>query len=297
VVLLAFLLASFAVVPNKLGHKQALVAAWFLLLIAYVIGALHPGAFPYFWMTLGLFPAVAFGLSWSAILAAFPSNARGVLVATTAVLLVAVAAVYTRGQRHDTQRVQRDAMEFISRALPAGRGFHAEGALFCRADPDPFPVLFAEGVRRRFTGPQAETSSEAFIREFRTRPVVFMIAHRLITFPNVIEEFMQSHYVHYRDEVMVPGREIRGRRDDTVAVELVVSGRYRWEATSGSISIDGVAMGNGSAVKLAAGTHAVRVFDDNTEGTLVLDLREPRRPPGPMFYDVRAVREIDPRFE
>ncbi|MGH9386929.1 MAG: hypothetical protein ACRD2N_21895 [Vicinamibacterales bacterium] len=228
VLLTAFVWASFATPVGRRSTRSRSSLAWFILLIGYAIGVTHGGAFPYFWMTLGVFPAVALGMAWGCHPPiVFTGRAMGTRRGHRHSPRALTATTYAQNQREDTQRVQRHALAFIERALPGARGFHAEGALFCRPDPDPFPVYFADGVIRR---PAGGANAEAFIDEFRSRPVSFMIAHRLFSFPEPIDEFWKSHYVLYRDEVMLPGRELRASRGDTLEFDVVVPGQYRWHA-------------------------------------------------------------------
>src|SRR6185369_2225962 len=89
------------------------IASWAVLVLGFAVGAFHGGAFPYFWMTLGLFPAVAIGLALGPLIDSYDQPlGRGLLVAA-AVLLIVSGVQGALRVNHDTQRVQRDALNFI----------------------------------------------------------------------------------------------------------------------------------------------------------------------------------------
>ncbi len=280
-------------------EKSRLATCWALLLLAYIVGFVHPGAFPYFWMTLGVIPAIGFGVAREAILEALPNIWRRAFVPLASIVFAATAFAYTVN-RQDTQRVQRDALTFTEQTFaPDARGFQAEGALLCRTDPDPFPTLFAENVIAEFFGPHGDARSAAFIDEFRKRPVTFVIAHRLFRFPPAVEEFWRTHYIHHRDEVLIPGREISGSRGEAIDLDIIVPGEYRWEDESNgesTLAIDGHTVDQGGMIPLSVGPHEARLLRDVPAGTLSLNVNAPRRARGSAFYDLKVVQEIDPRF-
>src|SRR5262249_28059869 len=211
--LIALLFAALIVSGRRaLASRAQLVTCWVVLLLGFAVGAFHAGAFPYFWMTLGLFPAVAIGVGLPAVFEAFGDGVGRTTVAAAALLLAVHALPAARTLQEDTVRVQRDAQAFIARNFASdARGFHADGGLFCRPDPKPFPTYFAESVARAKAGDRAGSGRSrfnAFIDEFRARPVRFMIVPRVTHFPPDVEAFWAEHYVRYRDEVMVPGRGV-----------------------------------------------------------------------------------------
>lgn len=295
--LAAFLRATFLAPPVAPGHRFALIHGWAILLLGYIVGAIHAGAFPYFWMTLGLFPAVAFGLAWPAIFASMPVAWRPWFVAVAAVILGTTAITYATSLLPGTQHVQREALAFVERAFPGGRGFHTEGALICRPDPNPFPVYFTETIERQFTGPEGPARMQAFITEFRDRPVSFMIAHRLYRFPEPIDTFWNTHYVDYRDEVMVPGQRLTGVAGHAVTFDVIVPGTYRWlaePAPQARLVVDADTVSSGGTITLGVGLHRLRLVDDVSLGLFALQLADP---PGEVrgdFYDARAVLELAP---
>lgn len=284
---------------RALRHRSDLIASWTVLLLGLAVGVFHGGAFPYFWMTLGLFPAVAIAIGWAALTEAYGAAAgRGILVIAGA-LLVSSAAPAARALHQDTQRVQRDAESFIARNFNRdARGFQTEGALLCRSDPQPFPAYFADGAARAFGGADGRARTDAFIGEFRSRPVSFLIVHRLFAFPEAVREFWDAHYVLYKDEVMVPGREIRGRRGGRNPFEVIVPGRYRWIADAGHapLSVGTTTLQTGETIELRADTYIVTLDGDASSGILALALGEEPQPEGAPFYAPAAIRELDPLY-
>jgi hypothetical protein len=282
-------------------ERPLIAACWAMVLLGAFVGAFHGGAFPYFWMTLGFFPAVAAGLAWPAIVGMKGPVARSVLLAAGAVAIVTSIPAAVALQS-DTQQVQRSSLDFISRNFSHdARGFQAEGALFCRIDPDPFPTYFAEQVIGRLSGAANQARLDAFISEFRTRPVRFMIAHRLFRFPAGAEEFWAQHYVRYADEVLVAGRAITGAPGLALDVDIIAPGRYRWIVLDGfqraaRLRVENREMAPGEEIALSTGTHRVTLLDATGDGMLVLSLRDDPTPQGPPFYAPQVVREIDPRF-
>jgi hypothetical protein len=295
--LLAVVLAAMVVsVRRGPRHHAALIAAGLVLLLGVAVGRFHGGAFPYFWMTLGLFPAVGIALALDAVLESFAGLGRAIVV--IAALLLLVSAVPAAMNRQDTQKVQREALAFIDRNFePAARGFQAEGALLCRRDPNPFPVYFADTVGRLFRGVRGRLLAQAFIDEFRTRPISFMIAQRLYRFPPPIDEFWSAHYVVYRDEVMIPGRAVQGAAGDVVEFEAIVPGAYRWlPATPGArLSRRGVAIEPGGVFVLERGV-ATFTLMDNATGMLALAVEDDPVPSAANFYDPVAIHELDPLY-
>jgi hypothetical protein len=233
-----------------------------------------------------------------------PRLARAALIAA-GVLLVATAVPAWMSLRDDPQRVQRAALAFVDRNFdPAARGFQAEGALLCRADPNPFGTYFGDTVQSRMTGPGAQPRIDAFIAEFRERPVSFLIAHRLFPFPDPIDTFWRTHYVYYRDEVLVPGRRIGGPAGTTAAIEIIVPGRYRWRPVAPSadarLRLGPEVIEPGASIVLERGTYEFTLVDEVASGLLTLEMRDDPQPPGRPFYDVEMIRELDPigpRFE
>jgi hypothetical protein len=276
------------------------ILCWLVLAVGVLIGAFHGGAFPYFWMTLGLFPAVAFGVGWESLAERYSGPAgRGFLIAAATLLLVfSIPAAINR--HRDTQRTQRASLTFIDRNFDSSaRGFHAEGALFCRPDPNPFRIYFADAVLLLLGKESGRERRDAFISEFRTRPVSFLITHRLFRFPEQIDDFWSTHYVVYRDEVMIPGRKMEGRKHDRREFDVIVPGAYNWfgdKAATAQILIDRHPVEETGSIMLTKGIHEFTLLEDVPRGAIALAVKDEPLPPGFPFYDPQAVRELDPLF-
>lgn len=266
------------------------------LLLGLAVGLFHAAAFPYFWMTLGLFPAVALGLAHETIVELFPGAAlRRLFQLGLAVLLVLPAMLAALSLGRDTQAVQRESMAFVQRNFaPSDRGFQAEGALFCRADPRPFPLLFSEHIMQRFYGPRRKSEIAAFIGTFRAKPVKFIVATHVVSqFPSAIRRFWRDHFVPYFAGVQVPGAVFEGKRGARTSFDIIVAGRYRWIPfpQDRPIVIDGQTLGSAQTITLQPGPHGAQFVQD-AGGALVLALKGPFRPSRTPFYSQEAILEI-----
>ena len=173
--LVLLVLAWWVAYRRRTAHVRSLIVALAVAGLGLAVGAFHAAAFPYFWMTLGLFPACAIALGWPGIAAAWPRIRKPLAIGLWACMLL-VAIPYRLEVLEDTQAVQRDTFAFIERNFDTtSRGFHADGGLFCRGDPQPFPVYLREQVERAFGGPDGSRRADVFIAEFRTRQVPFII--------------------------------------------------------------------------------------------------------------------------
>lgn len=280
--------------PKTRHDRVRLALCWALLAAGLLVGAFHGSAFPYFWMTLGLFPAVSLALAWGGPIAAWLERRRGLALAAVWGLLLLSSLPAAAALLRDSQAVQRRAFAFVARSFaPADRGFQAEGALACRADPAPFPVYFSSTIVRMY-GEEGRPRVQALLEDFRRRPPSFLIAHRFMPFPKPVEDFWRENYVLYRDEVLIPGRRVQGERGAAGSFEAIVDGEYRWHPESGgAIRIDGVDLGPGKVRWLAAGTHTLD-FPDSATGLIALAVADGPAPSREPFYDRGAVREIDP---
>lgn len=279
--------------------RRAVISTWAVLALGLAVGLFHAAAFPYFWMTLGLFPALAAALAFEPLTALVPDEQRrrwawsGLLM-----LLLGPAAWTSLSLQEDTQVEQRDSLTFIARNFPEpARGFQAEGALACRKDPAPFPVYFTEHIARRFSGPERAVNIAALEHEFRSRPVEFIVAtHVFHQFPQELRDFWGAHYVPYGAQVFVPGRVMSGRAGTSASFETFRSGRYRWfvppGAAGGRLAVDGRALHSGEIMDLAAGTHRLQLVDAAEAGLFALALDEAPAPSDAPFYSVEQVREI-----
>ncbi len=281
-VLLALLLGSLA-----RGVTRRALLAVAVLALGVAVALFHAARFPYFWLTLGLFPAVAFGLAFDEIV---PARLHTVaLAALSAGLLLPFGWYVTRVLR-DTQKPQRQSFAFLERNFPPeARGFHVEGALFCRADPDPFPVMYRDQIEQRFSGPSAAAETAAFRDEFVKRPVRFILdSHVLPIFPPAMQEFWSAHYLAYGARVAIPGVFVQGPPGKKVAFEVLVAGAYRLRGV-GRLTVDGAPATE--VVTLSLGVHELVVVE---AATILFHLDVPDNPSRwtARFYADRQITEI-----
>lgn len=276
---------------GKEERARVLGLAWAVAGLGVTVGLFHAAAFPYFWMTLGVFPATALALGLDSILGLLPTpRERHVFVGLFGLALAIPALRASVLLLDDSQAAQRDALGFVARNFaPGDRGFHPESALFCRPDPEPFPTYFSQDITRLFYGPEAERSTAAFIQELRKRPVRFIVSSfRVFQLPPPVQKFFADHYVAYRDNVFVPGHLLEGPGGGEIRFDVVAGGRFRWwsndEGSGACVRVDGQPSGPDGTWSLAAGEHLARL-SCGAQGWLALALRGP---PGggsfPPFY-------------
>lgn len=269
-----------------------------VLLLGLAITVLHTSRFPYFWMTLGLFPAVAIGISLEPVLALLPARGRWPALALVVAALLVRAVPAVPELLEDTQTQQRETLDFIARTFPPEvRGFHPEKALACRPDPDPMPTFFYPVLKAMFGGPDGRANVGRFIGEFRARPIGFMVkSFRFSHFPGPIRTFWQRAYVPYRESAMVPGVFVRGPAGTRLPFEAVVPGRFKlWQLASGeraAVRVDGRAVADGEEIDLAAGPHEVEIAVPVRAAILAWSLEEPPGPETQPFFRAEAVAEI-----
>jgi hypothetical protein len=273
------------------GERDArLCAAWLVLATGLGVGLFHAAAFAYFWMTLGLFPAVALALAAEPIrrelFAGRPARLHAAAAALWLLLLVpGVRALWT--QLDDSQAVQRDSLEFVHRNFGGdGVGFHPESALFCGREA-PLGSWFSYDIYRRFEGPRRDAEIARFYSTFRAEPVRFLVeSFRLAQFPPELREFWHANYQPYRASVFVAGRRLRGARGSSQPFELIVPGPYRWipVGAPASLRVGERRLAPGEVADFAAGTHAAFFDEDVPDGVLVLALDEPPRDAPRAFY-------------
>ncbi len=271
--------------------SSSLILAWAVLALGLAIGLFHAGAFRYFWMTLGIFPAVALVLSRDSVMSLLDSLGspvrRGAVVLFWCGLIVP-ALVQSARLLSDTQAVQKETIDFARRNFePADAGFHAEAGLFCSDDANQFPAYFSQLIERRFSAAAgcAECAPD-LIREFEQKQVKFMVASfRLTQFPPIVQTFWQENYLPYRGSLLVAGKFLKAARDEG-RVNLVVDGEYLWlpSAPPAELSIDGRRVRTGERVRLARGGHDVQFPQRDTAGMLVLAMDGPPKPPLQAFY-------------
>jgi hypothetical protein len=278
---------------RRIARRGEVAAAWAVLLLGAAVYLFHDARFPYFWMTLGLFLATALAFVSVAVPDLLgPRRARRLLAACWAVLAVQSLAT-AAAMLEDTQAVQRRTLADVARNFRRdARGFQAEGALFCRADPRPFPIMMGFHLRRDFTGPEADGRIAAFLAGLRADPPAYVIdSHRLAQFPPAIREFWNDHYRLYRDRLRIPAVEISGVADEPVAFEILVAGAYRWRGRRappgrghGELRIDGRPLAPGGVVGLAAGAHVAEWTGGGGAGTLWLAVTDPPGPATEPFF-------------
>jgi hypothetical protein len=292
-VIVMFGLATFAPACRARWREAAL--GWAVIFLGTIVGVFHAAAFPYFWMTLGLFSAAAFAIALGPIGALFTSPLlRSAVVGLLWATLVIPAAFVSSRLLSDSQRSQRDALAFVDRNFElSARGFQPEQALFCRRDPSPFPVFFSQHIRQRLTSAEAQT---AFIAEFVARPVAFIVtSHRLGQFPRRIRDFWRNHYVPYGFAVWVPGFDLGGDLPIERPIDVIVDGEYRWFAHPPTIraEVRGQVLGPGETLFLKRGRYQLRGQGPLQSGTLVYALSEPPAMQQSRFYGADMLREFD----
>ncbi len=278
---------------RRAERGPTLLLVFAVLALGAGIAAFHAGAFFYFWMTLGLFPATAFALALGPLRdALLPAGARqrrlaaGLLWAA----LVIPGAVKATSLLADTQGVQRESLAFIRRNFaPGDAGFHPERALFCSPAAAPLPLYFSQTIFRDFVGPEKDVNLAHLEQRFRREPIKFLVqSFRLNQFPIELRRFWAENYQPYRASVFVAGRRLAGASGTTSGFELIVPGRYRWLPldTPRRVRIDQTLLGAGDVVALAPGPHTAGFLEDATGGMLVLELQDPPGPAPLPFYKV-----------
>ncbi len=271
--------ASIVSMRRHSRSREALALAWCVLLLGVLVGWFHAGAFFYFWMTLGLFPAVAFATARLPMQALLPKTTGHVALAGVGVVLALPALFQLNAMRIDSQSVQRESLAFIHRNFAGTEaGFHPESAPFCRPGPAAISSHFSETIYRRFGGSERQANTEKMIRTFETEPIRFILqSFRLNQFPVELRRFWSEHYQPYNASVFVAGRRLEGAAGTTRVFGLIVPGLYRWLPFEGfqSIRIDDQLVSAGNVVSLAPASHTANFVEDGPGGVLVLALQDP----------------------
>jgi hypothetical protein len=290
VLLVGLVAATLAARRRRQPFGAALAAAWSILLLGAAVCGFHAAAFPYFWMTLGLYPALAFAIARQRICdtASALGRARPLAVAAFWLGLAAPGAYELLAMLDDAQKVQRDSLAFIHASFePTAAGFHPESALFCRGEAQPLDHFFSADIYRRFGRPGSEANRARFIEQFRDERILFILdSFRLNQFPIEIRRFWADNYQPYRAAVYVAGRQLAGARGSSSEFELVAAGEYRWipSAQPRPIELDGQRLAPGETIELAAGAHRADFPEDVQQGMLVLALEQPPELPLLSFY-------------
>lgn len=285
---LAIVVATVLAYIRKLDERKRLLVALAIAAAGLGVGWFHAAAFPYFWMTLGLFVSVSIGLAWPSV-ATILGRPSQVLLLVVGCWLAYIAVPYARSLLDQTQAPQRDSFAFIERSFPTTTpGFHADGGMFCRADPHPFHGYIRQNILSDFTGPGSEPRVAAFIDEFRKRPVSFVVTNALELFPAEIQRFWSEHYVPYFAAVAVAGWSIAP--GDTRSIDVIVPGRYRWRG-AGSLHVGTATVLPAADVVLLRGT--VQVHNMGTApGMLTLAVRDEPHPSPGLFHSPLQIAEL-----
>ena len=249
-----------------------------VLALGGVVALFHAAAFSYFWMTLGLFPAVAGALAVDGIrrrwLDARPQWRRPAAVALWVSLLV--PAVFAQSALlRDTQTVQRNSLAFVHRHFGDVKGFHPEGGPFC-SSLQPGGIWFSYSIFQAFEGPERRQRMDHLRARFHDAPMHYIVeSFRLGQFPPELQAFWSEHFQPYRDSVFVAGRRFQGGAGTQQTFDLLVPGRYRWipYGSPAAVEVDGTLLPAGAELELDAGDHRVQL-DAATQGLFVLSLDE-----------------------
>lgn len=261
--------------------RTTLTLAWLILILGVAVGSFHAAAFSYFWMTLGLFPALTFALARQPICELLPDIGQTRRLAAVGfwLALLAPGMLEMVGMLNDTQKVQRDSIDFIHRNFQVSdAGFHPESALFCRGHGQPLHHYFSGDIYRIFGTPGSEPNQARLIQQFREEPILFIVeSFRLNQFPVAVRRFWADNYQPYRASVFVAGRRLEGHRGSSSTFDLVAPGAYRWLPITGPqpIALDGQLLGAGEIIELASGEHVASFPEDVPGGMLVLALEQP----------------------
>ncbi len=260
---LVSLLLVFAVVlcVKWRGRDWRYVAAGASVLLAgLVVFVFHAARFPYFYLVLGLFPAVAAGFVAGPLLAVNGSVRKAsVAVAGLWAMLVVTAFPFLATMvLEDDQAHQRASLGWLDEHFPPeARGFSSLSELVCRGDPDPFPNRFYQNVRFDFVESDGEPEVQRIIAEFRGRPVAFMFEPRShFPYPGHLWDFWSSRYVRYFGNVSIPGRDVRGPPGTVLDFEVIVPGSYRWWPAPGQhgvLAVGSDTLQSGDSVHLERG--------------------------------------------
>ncbi len=270
--------------------RDALPLAWAVLALFVAVGLFHGAAFAYFWMTLGLFPALAFAIARRPILDLLPGTGpvRTAALVGFWVLLAGPGVATMADLLNDTQSVQRQSFDFVHRNFESSdAGFHPESGMFCRGEGQPLGHYYSHKIYLHYGRPDSKHDPENLIRQFRSAPIRFLLqSFRLNQFPIEIRRFWAENYQPYRASVFVAGRRLAGLAGQHNAFEVVAPGAYRWIPDTGSqaIRVDGLRLGSGEVVSLEAGGHLANFDQDVPGGILVLALADPPGPAPAMFY-------------
>ena len=258
-----------------------------VLALGVAVGLFHAGAFPYFWMTLGLFPGIALAIGLP-LLDPIQGPVRRVLMSTVFVVLSATAVAVGSYQSRDGQAVQRSTMRFVAANIPPElEGFQTTRALFCRDGKDPLPTFFGQNIIAAFQRGNGEEAAANLIAEFRGRPIGYLVhSFRMDEFPASVQEFWAEHYVPYFSAVHLPGFQLTGSQPEVVEFEVLVPGYYTFHAEKPGpgIQVNGEQTGPGDRIWLEAGFQEIRRLGEDARGLFALWVPEAPGSAGETFY-------------
>lgn len=282
------LIASLSVALSQEVRDRSGVLALAVVILGFAVGLIHAAAFSYFWLSLGLFPAIAGALAVESIRTQLLSR-RAAWVRPAGVALwiaLAIPAVWSHVTLlENTQRVQAESLAFLNRNFEGRGGFHPEGARFCGA-LHPSGLWYSQTIWQRFENPNREAHIAKLISQMRQQPSHYLVeSFRLGQFPQEVQEFWAQNFQPYRDSVFIAGRRLDGTRGLIQPFELIVSGRYRWVPfdEADAVRIDGTRIAAGQEIELEATQHLAEVPQD-ANGILVLAVDVPPGPTPLAFY-------------
>lgn len=268
-----------------------LLRVWLVLALGVAVGVFHAGTFPYFFMTLFLFPALAFGFCLPGIRDAIVERGWqrhlrliGVALGFTFFLPFAYQLNILS---EDTQATQAESLRFVKRNFPRDAAiFHPEQATFCQRFDNPFGFMVTERVHQLFyrEPEEAQRSIAKMLHDFRTLPVQGVVSSgRIFSFPEPVQRFIFSHYVRFYHSVFVAGFHVTEKHPDVVDVYIPGDYRYLSFDQSGAVVVNGRVVQPGQAVRLEVGRHELR--PEPGRGVLVLAPDEPSHTaPNPRFF-------------
>lgn len=288
------LFASLALLRRRTPEAYHLAISWFAVtaLGAGVVAA-HGSSYPYFLMTATLFPAVAIGMVSGVMFEALGSNRRRYAVATAIVLALGTVRMSVEMLDGD-QHLQHDTVRWLRQnGLSAGSGFQVDGALRC----DRERVAPRSMSHKLNLGPLSAGAAQAFIDEFRDRPVVFLIdADRLRQFPNSVRRFWAEHYQWYHGAVWIAGFSIN-TEPGPHRIDVLVPGTYRWAPKgrndAATLSIGDRTYPVGARISLEKGVYVAAIKPVGLGGSLVFDVPSHPGHESYTFIDFRQLDRLD----
>jgi len=262
--------------------RISLLLACLIACLGIMVAWFHAGRFPYFWITLGLFPAVAVASALPAIRAASKGNSIPTFWLRSAFAVLGFfAALEAAYLSVDSQEIQSDSLRFVDENFAAeARGFHPERAHLCRDDPEHFQAFVIQSIARRFEWVEDTDSSLAsFMADFETRPVEFLIESFLMDwYPSELQEFWAAHYTRYATAVFVPGLRVEAAHGVPHRFDVIVPGEYQWrpahDSQSDRIRIGEDELGPDESIVLDRGVYFINTGSVAADGLFTLRMRD-----------------------